>query len=333
MNIDRSAGDSSTAYPELFIKETPPAPEECGPKVHRYTDLFYKSEHEANVRLGDHPRIVRYYGWDKRGLLFQKHSAGDLLCHLLTQRDPPPSLPARLQWASDIAEGLAFIHSRGVIWVDVSLRNVLLSDDLQHASLCDFGGSCILPVPGQKSLPAAFKGPMVAISPAVCMPPYGRAFDWKGPGSDSDPDVTPHHDRFGYAILLFSLLTFRFPHSKWLVERDEVRINEIGRLQHQGEFDTMREPEYAAFDRIIQKCFRAEYESSEDLENEVKDACEAMNKDPTLLKAAAERQAGVQDPIVELHYTAGRNLFPFSDIAFEDLLDSDPDYDSDSEDI
>ncbi|KAJ6631049.1 kinase-like domain-containing protein [Mycena sp. CBHHK59/15] len=248
--------------------------------VARYADLFYKTEHEAYLRLGDHPRILRYHGWDRRGLLFDKHPAGDLLNHLLVHRYPPPSLSVRLQWACDIAEGLAFLHSKGVIWVDVSLSNILLSDDSTRAVLCDFAGSCILPIPGQKALADEYKESQVALSPMVCMPRYQHAMLWEGPGSP-------------------------YPHPDWNFEL----LEKIAHLHLNETFDTLGEvEEYAKFEQIIQKCFRAEYLSSDDLAEDVKAACAAMAIDAPLL------QDRIQDPVLEFAPSgSGRRLFPFED--------------------
>lgn len=333
-------GFSVTASgPEFFIKDTPPAPEHRSLKMRRFTDLFYKAEHEAHVRVGNHPRIVRYYGWDNRGLLFEKHNRGDLLRHLLITKDAPPPLSTRLQWASDIAEGIAFLHSKGVVWVDVSLSNVLLSHDAQRAVLCDLGGSCILPVAEYKTLPEAYVEPMVSLHPMVGLPPYEHKYDWDGPGSDPLVDVTPHHDRFGYGILLFSMLALHFPHSPFLVVRDHNEAMRIAELQYAKQFDTLGgAAEYAAFERIIQKCFHAEYMSSNDLDAEVKAACAAMvwsercpydiRTDDLLPMQSPDApllQSTIQDPPFEYPPSSGRNLVPFAmDYESEEFL---PNYD------
>ncbi|KAJ7504020.1 kinase-like domain-containing protein [Mycena galericulata] len=303
-------GANTVDYARLFAKETPPAPAGSSPELVQRTNLFYRTEHEAYLRLDVHPQVLRYHGWDRRGLLFDNHPAGDLLLHLLKKPNTPPSLLVRLQWACDIAEALAFVHSKGVIWVDVSLKNVLLSAD-ESAIICDFAGSCILPVPGQKVLPSDYALSQVSISPIMRMPRYPHAQFWKGPGSpDPYPDwnFTPHDDRFGFGILLFSLLTLRFPHSPHLAIRDMEVVQRIYDLHQSKTFDTLGEiPEYMDFEVIIQKCFHAHYQSSDDLLKDVRAAYQAMPPDAPLL------QDKVHDPVVEFHaYTSGRHLYPFA---------------------
>ncbi|KAJ6487846.1 kinase-like domain-containing protein [Mycena sanguinolenta] len=271
--------DTSVSAVELFAKETPQPPPGSSPEVVARANLFYRTEHEVYHRLNGHSRILRYHGWDRRGLLFDNHPAGDLLLYLLKNKDSPPSLFVRLQWACDIAEALAFVHSKGVIWVDVSLNNVLLSDD-QRAIICDFAGSCILPVAGQKVLPSDYTISQVSISPMMMMPRYSHAQVWKGPGSPyphPDWNYTPHHDRFAFGIILFSLLTLRFPHSPHLAIRDMGMLQRIYELHQQETFDTLGEiPEYKDFEVIIQKCFHAQYESSDELLKNVRAAFHTM---------------------------------------------------------
>ncbi|KAJ7248549.1 kinase-like domain-containing protein [Mycena haematopus] len=162
-----------------YVKDTPPAPAGSSVDMVQRTKHFYRTEHEAYLRLQGHPRILRYHGWDRRGLLFDRHPTGDLLRYLLEHHDPPPSLSTRLQWACDIAEGLAFVHSKGVIWVDVSLNNVLISAD-NRAIFCDFAGSRILPVDGLKVLPPDYSEAQLTVSPTMNMPRYPHALLWQG---------------------------------------------------------------------------------------------------------------------------------------------------------
>lgn len=44
--------------------------------------------------------------------------------------------------ALDLAETLQYVHGRGVIWDDISTRNILLFDNF-HIKLGDFAGSCL----------------------------------------------------------------------------------------------------------------------------------------------------------------------------------------------
>ncbi|KAJ6595286.1 hypothetical protein B0H10DRAFT_1960560 [Mycena sp. CBHHK59/15] len=142
------------------------------------------------------------------------------------------------------------------------------------------------------------------------MPRYPHAQFWKGPGSpDTYPDwnFTPHDDRFGFGILLFSLLALRFPHSPHLAIRDMEAVQRIYDLHQHQSFDTLGEiPEYRDLEAIIQKCFRADYQSSDDLLKDVRAAYHAMPRNAPLL------QDKVHDPVIEFPaYMRGRHLYPF----------------------
>ncbi|KAJ7983306.1 kinase-like domain-containing protein [Mycena polygramma] len=312
--------DDFNADTQFFVKDTPPPPAHCSDKIRRYTDIFYKIEHEAHVRVGDHPRIVRYYGWDRRGLLFEKHNEGDMITYFLTHRDSPPSLSMRLQWACDVAEAMAVLHSKGIIWIDVSMANVLLCEDSRRAILCDLGGACILPMDGYKPLPSAYETTVVSVHPMLGLPSYPHKHIWDGEGHGPVAAVTPHFDRFGFGIMLFSLLALHFPHSPFFVVHDEEEGMNIAHLHFAYQFDTLGDaPEYAALEAIIQKCFRAEYKSSDDLVAKLKAACAAMPENAPLLKTQ------IEDPVREYAPSSGgRHLYPFD---CGDFYDSEDDVD------
>ncbi|KAJ6498033.1 hypothetical protein C8R47DRAFT_1194051 [Mycena vitilis] len=224
MSTDLSSvgdGDSRIIdYSKLFAKDTPPAPLGSSDWVVETTKAFYRGEHEAYIRLNGHPLILRYHGWDQRGLLFDSPRRGFTLLSPQTSGIAP------------IAVGLAFIHSKGIIWVDVSLPNILLSED-NRGILCDFAGSRILPVPGLKVPSWTDRETQVGLSPMKTMPRYPHARAWQGPGGpypnpEPNPnEFNPNDDRFGFGIVLFSLLALRFPHSANLVIHDLMEVQKI----------------------------------------------------------------------------------------------------------
>ena len=95
--------------------------------------------------LKDHPRIVRSFGLETiapgvTALRLERATVGCLRLYILNHRDDPPPIPLRLRMAREFAEGMAHLHSKGVLWHDVSPRNALLFDGM-HVKLCDFGAS------------------------------------------------------------------------------------------------------------------------------------------------------------------------------------------------
>ncbi|KAK4033203.1 kinase-like domain-containing protein [Parachaetomium inaequale] len=102
--------------------------------AHRHHDR----EKEVYQRLGQHPRILQYFGdvlihsseRTQRGLLL-RHLKNGTLAETLSIRDPSPPTDA-----------VRYIHSRNVIHGDLGCHNFLVKDDGSLA-LADFGGSRI----------------------------------------------------------------------------------------------------------------------------------------------------------------------------------------------
>lgn len=55
-----------------------------------------------------------------------------------------PHLPRILETASQIAEGMCYVHSHGVVHLDLTCQNILLESDMD-AKIADFGLSCVVP--------------------------------------------------------------------------------------------------------------------------------------------------------------------------------------------
>ena len=94
-------------------------------------------------KIGYHPRIVRFIRMESRGIILEK------LLYPLRKRlqglqasNELPGDSTLLRWARQAAEGLTYLHSRGVLQADVGCHNLLLdtSDDVK---LCDFAGASV----------------------------------------------------------------------------------------------------------------------------------------------------------------------------------------------
>ncbi|KAF2105676.1 kinase-like domain-containing protein [Lophiotrema nucula] len=97
-------------------------------------------ERKILERLGHHPRIVPYLGaCDSSSIKLSEASNGSLQAYL-EKHNSIIGEPLRYKWCIELAEGFAYIHSRGVIHSDMRLDNVLVNATL-GLWLCDFGGS------------------------------------------------------------------------------------------------------------------------------------------------------------------------------------------------
>lgn len=78
--------------------------------------------------IGSHPRIVACNGLTEHGLILQYAPNGNLKEYIAC--NPTISLNQRLRWCRQAAEAVDYIHQKNVIHCDISLRNILLDDNL-----------------------------------------------------------------------------------------------------------------------------------------------------------------------------------------------------------
>ena len=87
----------------------------------------------------DHPYICKIYELLETGtatLVVMEFVEGENLGDILARRTPP--LVDTLRWGSEIAEGLANAHARGIVHRDVKPTNVMVTAH-NHIKLLDFG--------------------------------------------------------------------------------------------------------------------------------------------------------------------------------------------------
>jgi hypothetical protein len=75
-------------------------------------------------------------------------------------------------------------------------------------------------MPEYKPLPTAYQDTVVTVHPMMGLPNFPQKHVWDGEGHAPFAEISPHFDRFRYGIMLFSLLTLHFPHSRFLVIYD-----------------------------------------------------------------------------------------------------------------
>lgn len=100
-------------------------------------------ERQIYDRLGLHPSITALLGSQQDMVILERlrYTLRHRL-HELRGRDERPASADKIRWALQIAEGLQYIHSRGVKQVDIGTYNVLL-DWQDNAKLSDFAGSSL----------------------------------------------------------------------------------------------------------------------------------------------------------------------------------------------
>jgi len=113
------------------------------------TDRNLRKEAHLYEAIGSHPHIVACCGleflkdtnmpWALR--LERVQPGTNLRQHITKNTKSPPDISTRVDMAAQFAEGVAYLHSRDVVWSDLSTRNALLAlcdDNNFQIKLCDF---------------------------------------------------------------------------------------------------------------------------------------------------------------------------------------------------
>ena len=223
-----------------FVKPGPP------PLAHPSDVERFESKLAIYQWLSSHERILRCHGLHptEKALRRDYLPNGDLGCYLARTGIDNISYSTCLQWIVDVAEGITFLHSKGVVWVDVTPSNMLLTDNLRIV-LSDFKGS---------SMPPKFFSSIQPTSVWVAPPNTWREC----------PFFVETQDRFAFGTLVFVLLLGCYPHCdgpSYSSYDEQFRIED---LHEAGIFDHWVSNEaYPVLTQVTQKCWRVEYESTE----------------------------------------------------------------------
>ncbi|MCJ1257736.1 hypothetical protein MMC24_005562 [Lignoscripta atroalba] len=194
--------------------------------------------------LGSHPRIVKLKGEEKSGLRLELVPHGRL-DEYLKNAASPISRRDRLKWCRQAAEATAYIHQNGVIHCDIRLGNLLLDENFD-IKMCDFQG--------------------------IYRAPDGMVLDG-GAGENTKsslPRSNPLHadqntDIFALGTAIYHIMRNHEPYPELDSLQDEAEIVERYRS---GRFPADLEP--ALCGHIVRKCWNIEYESADQVVENVK---------------------------------------------------------------
>ncbi|KAJ6454456.1 kinase-like domain-containing protein [Mycena vitilis] len=208
------------------------------------------NEEEVYKIISPHHRILAFHGLADCGhyLVLQFHRNGNLWSYLLQNT---PSLAIRIQWALEIAEGIAHLHSRSIVWADGHFGNILLTEGF-NVVLADF--DCSVIKPGRPHWFNTHPPPVFACPTGY----YG-----------SPPT---HVDIFSFGIMLFALLMNRFPWTVNLAPNLDEQV-QAATNHSNGKFDIVDAELSNCFGWILEGCFKAEYTTGAELLSEMKKAC------------------------------------------------------------
>lgn len=171
--------------------------------------------------LGYHPRIIRFLGRTEHGLKLER------AIRLTKVLNSTTDVALKLQWARQIAEGLSFLHSRGVIHCDIHPNNLLL-DDKMNIKICDFQGT-------MGKLDGAATEPI-----RYCLP------------LSDTPSIKS--DIFAFGSTIYKMMTGSDPHH-------ESPDNEVSLRYQQLDFPATN---FVAGKQVL-KCWRQEYSCADEI--------------------------------------------------------------------
>ncbi|TDL27805.1 kinase-like protein [Rickenella mellea] len=240
-------------------------------KYWRKTGMFAFIYIEKTIfeRIGPHPRIIGYHGVNEHGeLLLQKLPNGQSDVHTrLFSPDPGDDhktpFQTRILWAAEIAEGMAHLHKHNIVWNHCHLGNVLFAED-DHIVISNFIHAYIDPNP----LTNFLTGPP---------PPYLNPSRYTSRKGERSTDI------FAYGVTLFALMSNKLPH---------VEGTSFFKKHEELEFESLSATIFPWFARIVDKCYKIEYSSAQDIVKDIEEArrcwSEAFEKgdiqDPDLLQ-------------------------------------------------
>ncbi|KAI3341730.1 kinase-like domain-containing protein [Ustulina deusta] len=191
------------------------------------TSNRFKREATLYEALGSHPCIITAPHGNLRECI---------------ERNNPPTIARRIRVAIDLAETIQHIHDRGIIWGDVSARNILVFDDL-HIKLCDFAGS---------SLPGIYPELLFSYEPRYWVP---------GPDEEAPTKGTLAMELFALGTAICEITELAIPYGS--IEVEELQQKLLDRVYpHITENNPVRD--------IIQKLWHFEYGSAQEVADALK---------------------------------------------------------------
>jgi serine/threonine protein kinase len=202
----------------------------------------YDIEIRSYERLGYHERIATCEVTEE-GLLLERGTCLRGMLQSVSKSAIPWAM--KLQWALEAADGLAYIHTKGIIHADVGCHNIIV-DNASHVKFIDFAGSGI---DGE--------------APLVC-------YEWCSfqPGNE----IGICTDIFAFGSMLFELETERVPYNELerTLEMGKL-VTVVERLFSQQKFPSV---EALAFGSVISGCWNGKYTSMDEVHRDIARCCE-----------------------------------------------------------
>ena len=157
---------------------------------------------EILQQLDPHPNIIALYGFvvDVKSMscsIVTELIKGGSMFDFLHKQKKTPSDEHKASWMKDIAEGMLFLHGKGLAHRDLKSGNILLDgNNLMTAKLCDFGTARELDHTTEQS---AITGTYRWMAPEVI--------------KDNNAPINQKCDVFSYSMVLCEIVMQELPFS------------------------------------------------------------------------------------------------------------------------
>ncbi|AEE78702.1 Protein kinase superfamily protein [Arabidopsis thaliana] len=137
-------GAYSIVYKGLLRNQFPVAVKIMDPSTTSAVTKAHKKTFQKEVLLLSkmkHDNIVKFVGAciEPQLIIVTELVEGGTLQRFMHSRPGPLDLKMSLSFALDISRAMEFVHSNGIIHRDLNPRNLLVTGDLKHVKLADFG--------------------------------------------------------------------------------------------------------------------------------------------------------------------------------------------------
>ena len=155
--------------------------------------------------LSPHPNIIAFYGYARKSdslwtnIVTELAKNGSLYNRLHSYQEgegkerqvKKPTQEKCLEWAKEIAQGMAFLHRLDIIHRDLKSENVLLAGK-DTAKLCDFGTARYFPRPDSEE---ERKG----------------TYRWMAPEMIEKYTADKHSDVYSFSMVMWELMAHKIP--------------------------------------------------------------------------------------------------------------------------
>ncbi|KAK7317184.1 hypothetical protein RJT34_01194 [Clitoria ternatea] len=172
-----------------------------------FLEKQFTSEVSLLLRLR-HQNIITFVAACKKPPVFciiTEYLAGGSLGKFLHQQQKLLSFKLVLKLALDIARGMQYLHSQGILHRDLKSENLLLGEDM-CVKVADFGISCL------ESQCGSAKG-------------FTGTYRWMAPEMIKEKQHTKKVDVYSFGIVLWELLTGRTPFDNMTAEQAAFAVS------------------------------------------------------------------------------------------------------------